>query len=87
MWKFPLVLLTLSISINTCFGLYSSKSNVVKLTKDNFKKLVTDSDDLWLIEFYAPWCGHCKQLVPAWEESANRLKGVVKVGAVDMTTD
>lgn len=42
---------------------------------------------MWLVEFYAPWCGHCKQLAPSWELAAKQLKGVVKVGAVDMTTD
>ena len=87
MWKVPSVLLALSLTLNTCSALYGSKSPVVKLTKDNFKKLVLDSDELWFVEFFAPWCGHCKQLAPAWEEAANRLKGVVKVGAVDMTTD
>ena len=45
------------------------------------------SDSLWLVEFYAPWCGHCKNLAPSWELAAKQLKGVVKVGAVDMTTD
>ena len=68
-------------------GLYTSSSPVVKLTKDNFKKLVLDSDQLWFIEFFAPWCGHCKALAPAWEKAAKTLKGVVNVGAVDMTTD
>lgn len=75
------------ILANTCQALYTSSSPVVKLTKDNFKKLVLDSDQLWFVEFYAPWCGHCKQLAPAWEKAAKSLKGVVNVGAVDMTTD
>ena len=78
--------------LSTCLipeaqALYSPSSPVVKLTKDNFKKLVLDSDQLWFIEFFAPWCGHCKQLAPAWEKAAKTLKGVVNVGAVDMTTD
>jgi len=40
---------------------------------------------MWMVEFYAPWCGHCKSLAPSWELAAKHLKGVVKMGVVDMT--
>ena len=85
-------MITLGVSLallNTCSSaLYTASSPVVKLTKDNFKKLVLDQpDQLWLVEFYAPWCGHCKSLAPAWEKASKALKGVVHLGAVDMTTD
>ena len=69
-------------------ALYSDSSPVIKLTEANFKKeVLQDKNTMWLIEFYAPWCGHCKSLAPSWEIAAKQLKGVVKVGAVDMTTD
>lgn len=59
--------------------------SVVELTESNFKKLVLDSDDMWLVEFFAPWCGHCKNLEPHWKKAAGELKGKVKLGAVDAT--
>ncbi|XP_045538503.1 protein disulfide-isomerase A6 homolog [Papilio machaon] len=63
----------------------SDKSDVITLTDSNFKELVLDSEDLWLVEFYAPWCGHCKNLEPHWAKAATELKGKVKVGALDAT--
>jgi len=44
------------------------------------------SNDAWFIEFYAPWCGHCKSLAPEWDKAAKALEGMFKIGAVDMTT-
>jgi protein disulfide-isomerase A6 len=64
-------------------GFYGKNSAVVTLTPANFDKEVIESDDVWLIEFYAPWCGHCKRLTPDWESAAKTLKGSVKLGAVD----
>lgn len=39
----------------------------------NFKKVVTDSHRDALIEFYAPWCGHCQKLAPIWEELGDKV--------------
>lgn len=38
-----------------------NKKDVVELTDDNFDKMVLESGDVWLVEFFAPWCGHCKK--------------------------
>lgn len=41
---------------------------------DNFKDVVISQDKHVLLEAYAPWCGHCKQLEPIYEELAQKLK-------------
>ena len=48
----PLLLLSL---ISTSCAFYSSSDAVVNLTPANFDTEVTNSDSLWIIEFYAPW--------------------------------
>ena len=42
-------------------------SNVVDLTPSNFDSIVGDGNKDVLVEFYAPWCGHCKSLAPVYE--------------------
>ena len=54
-------------------------TNVVELDPKNFQKEVIKSDSVWIVEFYAPWCGHCQRLVPDYTKAAKALKGVVKV--------
>mmetsp|Transcript_12404 Transcript_12404/g.35004 ORF Transcript_12404/g.35004 Transcript_12404/m.35004 type:complete len:396 (+) Transcript_12404:125-1312(+) len=64
-------------------GLYPANSNVVNLNSKNFANKVMTTNEVWLVEFYAPWCGHCKQLAPQWEQAASKLKGLVNVGALN----
>jgi len=61
--------------------------DVVVLTAATFDETVSNSEGIWMIEFYAPWCGHCKKLEPKWNEAATLLKGKVNFAKADMTLD
>ena len=64
----------LLIGISYTYGLYTSTDDVIELTASNFQREVINSDELWLVEFYAPWCGHCQRLAPEWKKAASNLK-------------
>ncbi|CAN6345351.1 unnamed protein product [Urochloa humidicola] len=49
-------------------------SSVVVLTPETFDPIVLDETKDVLVEFYAPWCGHCKHLAPVYEELASVFK-------------
>ncbi|CAN1124274.1 Protein disulfide-isomerase like 2-2 [Linum perenne] len=68
---------------NLCYALYSASTPVLQLTPSNFKSKVLNSNGVVLVEFYAPWCGHCQSLTPAWEKAATVLKGVATVAALN----
>ncbi|XP_033823789.1 protein disulfide-isomerase A3 [Periophthalmus magnuspinnatus] len=64
----------------------SAASDVLEFTDDDFDSRIGDHD-LILVEFFAPWCGHCKRLAPEYEVAATRLKGVVGLAKVDCTAN
>ena len=58
----------------------------VELSDANFDKVVGASDLPVVVDFWAPWCGPCRQMAPQFEQAAHTLKGralLVKVNSDD----
>ncbi|XP_029870129.1 protein disulfide-isomerase A3 [Aquila chrysaetos chrysaetos] len=62
-------------------------SDVVELSDADFESGLAERPGLVLVEFFAPWCGHCKRLAPEYESAATRLKGIVPLVKVDCTAN
>lgn len=52
----------------------SSAEAVIDLSPKNFDEVVLKSGKPALVEFFAPWCGHCKNLAPVYEELATNYQ-------------
>ncbi|KAI5106166.1 hypothetical protein C0J45_3863 [Silurus meridionalis] len=75
-----------------CLGVLHSvwfaegSGDVLELGDADFERRVPEHE-LLLVEFFAPWCGHCKRLAPEYEAAATRLKGTVPLAKVDCTAN
>ena len=54
---------------------WPEEDSVVVLDDKNFDQFLKETP-LTIVEFYAPWCGHCKELAPKWAEAAKRAKAL-----------
>ncbi|KAI9648154.1 hypothetical protein NHQ30_002786 [Ciborinia camelliae] len=64
-------------------GLYPKSSAVLSIDGKDYDRMIAQSNYTSIVEFYAPWCGHCKNLQPAYEKAAKNLAGLAKVAAVN----
>ncbi|MCC6129984.1 MAG: thioredoxin [Acidobacteria bacterium] len=58
--------------------------NVVEITESNFDSVVLKSDKPVLVDFWAVWCGPCRQVAPVVEALAGKWAGKVVVGKLNV---
>lgn len=51
----------------------------IELTDENFKKEIGGSEELILVDFWAPWCGPCRMMGPIIEELSKEFDGKIKI--------
>jgi thioredoxin 1 len=58
--------------------------SVIELTDANFDQEMGQTDELTVVDFWAPWCGPCRTVAPVIEELAEEMEGKVRFAKVNV---
>ena len=91
--EYIILSISLAIHVSLCAvplrsdcTLYSEAANIQCLTASNVASHLSHSPNLWLLEFYSSYCGHCISFAPTFQRLSNSIKEwnrFVRLGVLD----
>ncbi len=61
--------------------------NILEINDDNFEDKVLKTNDIVVCDFWAEWCGPCKQITPILQELAKEFNGKVKIAKINIDSN